>query len=67
MGCVKIFSFSDSRSPNFFKKFSALFIRNIIYMLRTPIRTIMPLIVTLICFGFLLMTGTDTYVFILKF
>ncbi|KAI6197771.1 hypothetical protein M3Y94_01264200 [Aphelenchoides besseyi] len=51
------------RSPSIFKQWVALCIRNFIYWIRHPIRTIIPLVVILGCFIFLLIrrgqTGTE--------
>ncbi|KAI6211061.1 ABC transporter ced-7 [Aphelenchoides besseyi] len=51
------------RSPSIFKQWFALCIRNFIYWIRHPIRTVIPLVVILACFIFLLIrrgqTGTE--------
>ncbi|KAI6197677.1 hypothetical protein M3Y94_01253400 [Aphelenchoides besseyi] len=48
------------RSPFFIRQWFALCIRNFIYWWRHPIRTLIPLVVILACFTFLLVRGTKS-------
>lgn len=50
----------DRRTPDPFTQWYALCIRNFIYWIRHPVRTLIPLVIILICFIFLLIRNANT-------